>query len=380
MNYLENTYQKYESKMAVFLDVDYWHLRAASVSIAIMLLSFFSNVTPLGDFRRYYKNVIVERDEYYLYRVTKDRSENLTGHIVYQDGASNNRVFRLALPVMVKVLRIKKVSIAIYGLQLLLGVLMYFLMSKFLFRLLDDKIATLLCLVALACIYFGTSFFIECNGYGDFYSFFLLFLAMYFRNPLIIFTCVFTAAWCDERAWVASGLIFLWWWISPSILSGNKIRFKPTRQMISILASIIGYALLRFYLIKNLGMNSTYVNDEFTQIIKDSIGSFGFKFMWLLEGLWLLIILATAILYTNKDYLKLVLFTGGTLIMPLLGLVTFDSTRSGTYVFPMVFIALLIVRTKLTVRQLRILLTIIALLCFLHPLANKTRGVGYFLM
>lgn len=150
--------------------------------------------------------------------------------------------------------------------------------------------------------------------------------------------------------------------------------------MISILASIIGYALLRFYLIKNLGMNSTYVNDEFTQIIKDSIGSFGFKFMWLLEGLWLLIILATAILYTNKDYLKLVLFTGGTLIMPLLGLVTFDSTRSGTYVFPMVFIALLIVRTKLTVRQLRILLTIIALLCFLHPLANKTRGVGYFLM
>jgi hypothetical protein len=59
---------------------------------------------------------------------------------------------------------------------------------------------------------------------------------------------------------------------------------------------------------------------------------------------------------------------------------TYDSTRSGTFVFPMIFLALIAVKTKLTEKEMRLLLLLVALICFLHPLANKTHGVGYFLM
>jgi hypothetical protein len=380
MTFLENNYQRFESKITHFLEASNWRWRVVVVSGVLMLLSFFNNTMPFDDFKLYYDEVIVKKGEFFLYKVTKDRAQNLTEHRVYLEPASNNRVFRLTLPVIVKVLRIRHVSVFIYGLQLLLGVLLYFLLTKFLFQILNDKVATLLAMIALACIYFGSSFFIENCGYGDFYTFFFLFLGMYFRNPLIIFASIFAATWCDERAGVASGLVFLWWWISPTIKDGKKLSFIPSSQMIAIVLGVIAYGGMRLYLMKYVGMSATYKEGEFTQMIHDSWRSFGFKFTWVLEGFWLIMLLSFSILYSNKDYLKLTAIAGGTLAMVFLGMTTFDSTRSGSYVFPMIFLGIMIVQTKLTGRQLRILLALVALLCFLHPLANKTRGVGYFLM
>lgn len=380
MTYLENIYQSFESKITIFLSASNWRWRVVMVSIGLMLLSFFNNITPLEDFKFYYQEVIEKKDEFFLYRITKERASDLTGHHVYEEPASNNRVFRLTLPVIVKVLRIRHVSIFIYGLQLLLGVLFYFMLTKFLFDLLKDKIAVFMASIALACIYFGTSFFIENCGYGDFYAFFFLFLAMYFRNSFIVFASIFAATWCDERAAVASGLVFLWWWVSPTLKSEKKLSFIPSWQMIATTLGVVAYGALRLYLMKYVGMKATYKEGEFTQMILDSWPSYGFKFTWVIEGFWLLMFTAFLILYSNKDYLKLLAVAGGTLAMVFLGMTTYDSTRSASYVFPMFFLGFMVVRTKLTDRQLRILLAIVALLCFLHPLATKTRGVGYFLM
>jgi hypothetical protein len=380
MTFLENIYQSFESKITLFLEAGNWRRRIVVVSGILMLLSFFNNTMPFDDFKLFYEEAIVKKDEFFLYKVTKERAQNLTEHKIYEEPASNNRVFRLTLPIIVKVLHIRHVSVFIYGLQLLLGVLFYFLLTKFLFQLLNDKMATLLAMIALACIYFGTSFFVENCGYGDFYAFFLLFLAMYFRNPLIIFAAVFAATWCDERAAVASGLVFLWWWLAPTIKDNRKISFIPGWQMVAIVSGVIAYGGVRLYLMKYVGMTATYKEGEFMQMIHDSWRSFGFKFTWVLEGFWLIMLLSFTILYSNKEYVKLVLIAGGTLAMVFLGMTTFDSTRSGSFVFPMIFLGIMLVRTKLTDRQLRILLAIVALLCFLHPLATKTRGVGYFLM
>lgn len=380
MTFLENIYQRFESKITLFVEASNWRWRVVVVSGILMLLSFFNNTMPFDDFKLYYDEVITKKGEFFLYKVTKDRAQNLTEHRVYIEPASNNRVFRLTLPVIVKVLHIRHVSIFIYGLQLILGVLLYFLLTKFLFGILNDKAATLLAMIALACIYFGSSFFIENCGYGDFYAFFFLFLGIYFRNPFIIFASVFAATWCDERASVAGGLVFLWWWISPTIKDNQKISFIPSWQMIAVALGVIAYGGLRLYLMKYEGMSATYKEGEFMQMIHDSWRSFGFKFTWVLEGFWLVMLLAFSILYSNKEYQKLVLVAGGTLAMVFLGMTTYDSTRSGSYVFPMIFLGLMLVRTKLTDRQLRILLALVALFCFLHPLATKTRGVGYFLM
>ena len=91
-------------------------------------------------------------------------------------------------------------------------------------------------------------------------------------------------------------------------------------------------------------------------------------------------LLAFLILYLKKDYFKLLIVFGGTIAMIISGFTTYDSTRSGSFVFPMIFLGLITVKTKLTENEMRIFLLLVALLCFLHPLANKTHGVGYFLM
>lgn len=380
MSYLESLYESFDNKLDKFLDSPKWKIKIVVVALVAMLLSFFNNITPFFDFKRYYEKVVVQRGEFFLYEVTKDRSKKLTEHHVYEEPASNNRVFRLTLPVIVKVLHISHVSVFIYGLQLLLGVLFYYLLVNFLYSILNDKKATLLASIAFACIYFGTAFFIENGGYGDFYTFFFLFLAIYLRNPFFVFLSMFAAAWCDERAVVAGGLVFLWWWLSPAILGNKKISLIPNKQMLALIVAEIGYLAGRFYLMHYEGMKATYKEGEFSQMITDSLPSFGFKMIWVIEGFWLIMLLAFVILYTKKDLINLFFMGIGTIGMIFLGMTTYDSTRSGSVVFPMLFLGILIIRKHLTDKQLRIILFLVALICFLHPLATKTRGVGYFLM
>jgi hypothetical protein len=380
MSFLENIYHRFEVKSTAFLANKNWQWRVVTVAVVAMILSFFNNQSPLWDFKNYYEEVIVKKGEYYLYQITKDRSQNLTEHRVYQEGASNNRVFRLTLPVLVKIFHVRHVSIFVYGLQLLLGILLYFFLTRFLFQIINDKLATMLAVIALACIYFGTSFFVEYGGYGDFYTFFFLFLSIYFRNPLLIFLVMFTATWCDERALVAGSLVFAYWWIAEKIKDDKPISFVPNRQMLAIVVAEIAYISLRYYLMTYQGMKSTYKKGEFTEQLFASLPSFGFKFTWILEGFWLVMFLAFVVLYLKKDYFKLLIVFGGTIAMIVSGFTTYDSTRSGSFVFPMIFLGLIIVKTKLTEKEMRVFMFLVALLCFLHPLANKTHGVGYFLM
>ena len=381
MSFLENLYQRFEIKSTVFLANKNWQWRVVGVAVVAMLLSFFTNYSPLQDFKKYYEEVIEKKGEYFLYQVTKDRSQNLTEHKVYEEPASNNRVFRLTLPVLVKVLHIRHVSLFIYGLQLLLGILLYLLLTRFLFGILQDKTATMLAVIALACIYFGTAFFVENGGFGDFYTFFFLFLSIYFRNPFLVFLAMFTATWCDERAVVAGVLVFAYWWIAEKMTSDKPISFVPNAQMLAIIAAEIGYLAVRFlYLVPVKGMAGTYKAGEFEEQLLASLPSFGFKMLWVLEGFWVVMLLSFLILYSKKDYLKLLIVFGGTIGMIVLGFTTYDSTRSGSFVFPMIFLGIIAIKPKLTEKEMRILLLLVALFCFLHPLANRTRGVGYFLM
>jgi predicted membrane channel-forming protein YqfA (hemolysin III family) len=90
--------------------------------------------------------------------------------------------------------------------------------------------------------------------------------------------------------------------------------------------------------------------------------------------------LASLTLWAKKEFLTLIpLFLAGA-ASSLSAMIIYDSTRSGTFAFIGIFFALAICKKYLTERQLRLILMGIALLCFLHPLANKTHGMGFFLM
>lgn len=382
MSILSSIFNKFETKVRQFLDSNTWKTKIVCVSVLFMFLSFFNNISPLKHFPEYYQAVFKDKSEYYIYQTIKDRASDFTKNWTYPEGTgTNNRTFRLTLPVIVKVLGINHVSIFLYALQLILGIVFLYLLVNFLNQITDDKSSVLFAMIGISTIYIGTSFFIDIASFGDFFSFFFLFLAIYLRNPILIFVVLSLAFWNDERAFVGSGLVFLWWWIIPQIKENKPFKISLNPQMISIILSWGIYWLIRkFYLMDKLGMHDTYKEGEFWGVFSGSWQVFGFKFFWVYEFWWLAILLSFVILIFNREFLRFLLIFGALILMQFLSLTTFDSTRSGSYGLIILPISLVILKKFLTDKEFKIIMFFIAIGCFLHPLATRTTGVGFFLM
>lgn len=371
--------RKSEQKVINFLNKPNAERRTVVLGICIVLLSFFNNLSPLAKFEGFYTEVFVNKSENYLYKITKDRASNFKKDWVYDEGASNNRTFRWFQPTLVKVLRIQHVSLFLYGLQLILGVVFLWLLNRFLNRILDDKIAAFFGFLAFCGIYVGSAFFIENAGYGDFYSYFFLFLAIYFRQWYLIFGFISLALWNDERSNVACGMVFLFWFLNEQ--KGEKLRIRVNIQMVAVLVAMALYwAIREFFLIRELGLQNHYVEGEFKHILLQSWQAYGFKFLWAYEGLWVPILFALFLLIYTKDYFRFALILFAILVIQTLSLTTFDSTRSGCFGFIVIFISIFILKDKLDIKDIRSILFWSAVLSFLHPLATKTHATGFFLM
>jgi uncharacterized membrane protein YuzA (DUF378 family) len=382
MSYLENIYEAFDNKIDKFLDAPQWKTKIVWASMVIMLLSFFTNFSPLRHIMEFLTDVLKNHKEYYIYQTIKDRAASITHDWTYPlFTGMNNRTFRLTLPLFVKIFHIQRVSVVLYALQLILGVVYYYLLTNFFGRYIKDKPTLFYTLIALACIYVGTSFFIDIATFGDFFSYFFLFLAIYYRNPLLVFLFLSLAFWNDERTFVGSGFVFLWWWLSPQIEKDKPFKITINFQMIATIAAWAMYWIVRkFYLVDTLGMKDTYKKGEFWEMFEGSWSVYGFKFFWAYEFWWLLLLLAFLVLFLQKDFLRLTAILGATLLMNILSLTTYDSTRSGSFGFIGLFLALIIVQKNLSPSQFKRLMWLIAIGCFLHPLATRTNGVGFFLM
>ncbi|UBM58131.1 hypothetical protein LAG90_15095 [Marinilongibacter aquaticus] len=367
-----------------FVEGEKWKLKLAMLCCIVVPLSFFNNLSPLKSFGDMYTAVVKEKSEYFLYQTVEDRAGNLTGNFDYEPySGKESRTFRLVMPLVTRLLGIQHITVTFYILQLVLGFLFFYLLAGFLHEILDDRLQTALASLALCGIYLGACFFIDNAGYGDFYSFFFLFLALFFRKkPLLVFLFLELAFWNDERAFVGSGLVFVWlWWYPQYVEEAKTYRIKFTWSMLAVVIAWLVWGAGRYYLMEVKGMMPTYNPDgEFAIRVKQSVESLGFRLWWQFEGWWLLFILAGLILWNKKQYLGLLVISGAALASMLGAMIIYDSTRSGNFAFIATFFALAIAKRELTRKQMTLILLGIAMLCLLHPLANKTHGVGFFLM
>lgn len=382
MSFLENLYQRFEAKVASFLSGPKWKSKIVIVAVGIMLLSFFNNFSPLRHFGDFYTAVVKEKREYFLYQTIKDRAASITYNWTYPEFTGmNNRTFRLTMPAFVKFLHIDHVSIVLYGLQLVLGIVFLYMLINFLERSISDKSSIFYAVLGIASTYIGAAFFIDNATYGDFFCYFALFLAIYYRNPLLIFIFLSLAFWGDERAGVGSGMVFLWWWFVPQWKENKPFKIQLNLQMLAVVAAWVAYGAVRkFYLVDKLGMHDTTKPGEFAEMFGGSWPVWGFKFLWVFEGWWFIILLAFLFLSIAKDWLRLLAILGALLAMLIGSLTTFDSTRSGSYGLITIFLTLVIAQKYLTEKELKVLLLVVAIICFLHPMATRTNGTGFFLM
>lgn len=378
---LEQIHQAFEERLLRFVNSKQWQWKAVALIATLSIVSIFTNVVPLKHYVDYF-DALKNHREYFAYQTILDRANDLTGDHTYPPMTGlNNRTFRLTTPILVKIFHLRPATFWLYVIQLVLGLVFFKLLLNFFQNIFNDKLASLYACVAIATTYVGMSFWVDFSGYADFYSYFFLFLAIYFRSPYLILLSTQLAFWNDERAFVSASLVFIWWWFVPQWQSESTFSIKPNKQMLAIIGSWVLYGIIRFYYLeKMLGMQHTYDNNEFADNLPQNLSVFGFKIGWGFEGLWLFILTALLLLWKQKDFLRFCLILLTLLTVMVLSLTIYDTTRSTAFGYIIIFPCLVVLQKNMSITWLRGLLLIVAILCFLHPLATKTSAIGFFLM
>ncbi len=381
MDALREIQVRFEDKLTAIISGKFKNWKVAFLAAAISVVAIFGNIVPLEHYKKYFE-ALTSGQEYYAYVTATDRAHKFSVNHVYPAGSSlANRTYRLTTAVFVRIFHLYPASFWLYFIQLLLGLVFFKLLFQFFGKLFDDEITAFYAVIAVATTYVGMSFWVDFSGYEDFYSYFFLFLAIYFRQPALIFVFTQLAFWNDERAFVAGGFVFLWWWFVPQWQAKKPISWTPTVQMLVIVFSWIFYWIVRyFYLTQHLGLHDTYNNSEFGENLPANLRVWGFKIGWGLEALWLLVVLAFVVMVWQKDYMRLLLLLACLVVNLTLSMTIYDTTRSSAFSYMLVFPCLVVLSQNTQKEQLRNLLLLVALACFLHPLATKTSAMGFFLM
>ncbi len=370
-----------EKKIETMATSRFGNWKVAFMAAVISIIAIFGNIVPLDQYKKYFE-ALNSGQEYYAYSTATDRARQFSVNHVYEAGSSlANRTYRLTTAVFVRVFHLYPASFWLYFIQLVLGIVFFKLLFQFFSKTLNDPIAAFYAVIAIATTYVGMSFWIDFSGYEDFYSYFFLFMAIYFRQPALIFIFTQLAFWNDERAFVAGGFVFLWWWFAPQWQAKKPISWTPNVQMLVVVASWVFYWLVRyFYLTKHLGLHDTYDNSEFGRNLPANLRVWGFKIGWGLEALWLVVVLAFVAMAWCKDYLRLLILVACLVVNLVLSMTIYDTTRSSAFSYMVLFPCLVFLSQNTKQKRLRNILLLVALACFLHPLATKTSAMGFFLM
>jgi hypothetical protein len=268
--------------------------------------------------------------------------------------------FRLTVPLIARVLHLGIVGLLI--LQGILGFFTFYFSLNILDRLLKDKIVVVLLGFSLAFIYAGKSGFIDLMACFDGVAIFFLVSSIHFKSPVIIFLSVFLASFTDERALIASSLVFLFW----VYLSLIERKRRLSIQSLTIIFSWLAYFIVRYILTIKFGL-STYVGDVGTRVFLDQVNNFQIGIWTALEGIWILVFFSFITLWKRKQFFYGFMFLGAIAIVLIAALAVKDITRSMAYLLPAFFIVLLILKDEDTPSVFRKLALITTFFCFIYP-------------
>ncbi|MFP5041431.1 hypothetical protein [Parasediminibacterium sp. JCM 36343] len=281
--------------------------------------------------------------------------------------------FRLTAPFLAKIFNIKT-KWGIYILQLIAGFLFFGFLTVLLLLLTNDKGITFLFAMAFGFIYPGYSFVAEMEGFFDSFAFLFLLIAMLDINIMFIALAFFFAFWTDERAILASSLVLFWWQYQQNVKT-KKSFFLPALQSFAFGFSLFIYLLLRWYLILHYGFKNQFAGAGLT-VLGYTINYAGIVFWQAFEGFWLFLPIALYQLYCSKKYLIGIVFIMLNAALFLGALTVMGITRSMAYIFPSIIIAFYIAKESFEVTELKRLMAIVLLFCFVYPSYSFIVGKG----
>jgi len=284
----------------------------------------------------------------------------------YRFTQGRSRQFRLTLPVLGHYLHLNVNGLIL--LQALCGIFIFVLVILLVTRITDDRVLGLLFALGLGFTYLGKASFIDIRPWFIGMAYFFLLVSMFSKKPVIIGLGILLASFTDERALIASGLIFIWWklQLSGGERIGLKDIFKPDRFAISVISAWAVYFVTRNILAHQYGLTGFNGKSDMLTDIKVNYRYFmldmltGIKWFEIFIGLGLILLLRL------KYYFITCLLLLNLGILAFAALADTDITKSITFIFPTVFISLyLMVKKGESDKNLRYLTLAIVVLCFI---------------
>ncbi|HZE83844.1 MAG TPA: hypothetical protein VE035_06005, partial [Puia sp.] len=282
------------------------------------------------------------------------------------------KVFRLTVPVFIRIFHLNREGVI--ALQAVLGFLLIFFSYKLANRILKDAPSATMIAAGIAFIYAGRGCFTDITyTHFDGWAYFFILMTLYSRNFLAVFLFATMSAWVDERGTLALVFPILFHQMEAAKDKNFSLPslIRPAKLSMALLLSVAGYIALRLYLTHTYNMHTPSDDANFSDLKQNFIHtSFGFGAFTFLEGFWLLfpIVLLTGI--RNKHYMAMTMITGLILIFSLAVFCVNDLTRSGSYLFSIIFVFLAYLRQFTETSYFRSIAAVCLFFCFIFPPIN----------
>ncbi len=363
------TYQKYlrkvNDRLEQFTNTRYWALK----TVLLCSVLFFVTSFPSGGYQFYRIND--DKIVYWKFLEEKIKAPFAVRPEQTSQSGSNlgKRAFRLTMPVIGHLFGLKVAHLFI--IQQLVGVLLFLVIAKLAETTTGDRVTALLMTIAFTCTYVGKACFLDITfGWFDGVAYCCLALAMLYRNPLLIGLFTFLACWVDERAVLASGLVFVWWKVQEAGEDAFSLPrlFSFKRYSVTVLLIVLLYGVIRVALGRQYGL-ATPVGSQHQvglEWVRVNVANYLAAGLFSsLEFFWLLLIGAVGLLFERGKVLLALVFAGLVALIAGAALSVADVTRSLCYAFPAVFIALHLVGQPQKQAATRQLVLAVAFLNFL---------------
>lgn len=286
----------------------------------------------------------------------------------------SKRTFRLFMPVLARLFGINEPCLLFV--QYAFGILFFFVLAKLSFLYTEDKAITFLFVVGFCGIYVGKSFFLDYWAFFDGTAFFFLLLALYFKNPVLLFLCLFAAYWTDERAIVASWGVFVFHLsVSPLLETQEKPFSIVNVQTLSWISSLFLYSVLRLFLAYSFclkigidGIGLIWAVQHYYKFIPLALFMF-------LESYWVWIALGICYLVSQRNRKLLLicfLLCIGLVAQIVVALSVGDMVRSGAYLLvPCITCFILVALLAPNKKKIKEIAIIVFFLAFLIPTVSN---------
>jgi len=279
-----------------------------------------------------------------------------------------NMAFRITPVLLAKALGLRSIN-AFLILQGVALVLLFFVLPRLFRKISNDPVVSWLLTFSVSFMFVGNVLCSDYRGFFEVLAFLFLAGTLLFDSLFLILGCSLLAFFTDERALIASGLVYIFFVVERekdvnALGLASFFRFSP--KMIVLMASWVVYFSLRFFLSYRFGLktNATGLVDYLLHTTIKQINIFPFALWTGLEGFWVIVLIAFAHLVTARKWSFVALCSVAFGVVVLTAIWVFDITRSMAYLMPLIFISLAIVSRLQPLKNLRVISVVVLVFSF----------------